>query len=246
MNRSLSDVLRRVRFAFYPRRCALCGDLVEPQTEICGRCMQDLPRVPQPICFCCGSGKRECTCEKHHSPYAAAFAAPFYYTGGISRGIFRMKFRSSPQSAEMFGREMAAFARQVYPDVTIDLVTFVPMTRRERRERGYNQSELLARYTARELMLPMEPTLKKLYETARQRTLGKRERSGNVLGVFEAVDPAQIRGKRILLCDDLRTTGATMIECAKMLRIRGACEVLCLTAAVGLPKDKPKKKEESS
>ena len=246
MNKQVSELLLRVLYAFYPRRCALCGVVVEPMTEICARCLQNVPRVPQPICYCCGRGKRDCKCEKHHNPYAAAFAAPFYYTGSISRGIYRLKFQLHSEVAEMFGREMAVFARQVYSDVKIDLVTFVPMTRREKRERGYNQSKMLARHTARNLMLPMEPTLKKLYETRRQRSLGKRERSGNVLGVFEALDPAQIRGKRILLCDDLCTSGATLTECAKMLRIRGASEVLCLTAAVGAQKSIQKETEGSS
>ena len=245
MNRPVFELLRRVRYAFYPRRCAFCGAVVQPQTEICAKCSEDVPRVTPPICYSCGCGKSECKCEKHHSEYASAFAAPFYYTGVVNQGIHRMKFQSSPQAAEVFGREMAVFARQVYRDVTIDLVTFVPMTRREKRERGYNQSELLAKAAARALMLPMAPTLKKLYETARQRSLGKRERSGNVLGVFEVIDPSQIRGKRVLLCDDLRTSGATLIECAKMLRIRGACEVLCLTAAVGMPKGKQEKEGSS-
>lgn len=246
MDRQIFELLRRVRYAFYPRRCALCGVVTEPQTAICARCSEEIPRVPLPICYCCGRGKRDCKCQQHHSVFASAFAAPFYYTGGVSRGIYRMKFQQHPDVAEVFGREMAVFAREVYRDVTIDMVSFVPMTRREKRERGYNQSELLARQVARELMLPIAPTLDKLYETSRQRMLGRRERSGNVLGVFEASDPARIRGKRILLCDDLRTTGATLIECAKMLRLRGASEVLCLTAAVGAPMDQKNEKEESS
>ena len=146
-----------------------------------------------------------------------------------------MKFRAEPDIAEVFGQEMAKFAKEVYAGVTIDFVTFVPMTRREQAARGYNQSELLAAHTAREMLLPMIPALTKLYETRRQRTLDRRRRSGNVFGVFDVIDPAQVRDKRILLCDDLRTTGATLTECAKMLRIRGAREVLCLTAAVGYP-----------
>ena len=244
MTRSLFDVLRQVRYAFFPRRCAACGEVVGPREEMCPRCLQTVHRVPQPICYDCGCGKRDCRCEKRHSVFVAAFASPFYYTGSVNRAIRRMKFSETPENAEVFGREMAAFAKEVYEGVTIDLVTFVPMTRREKRSRGYNQSELLARHTARELLLPMEPTLEKLYETRSQRTLSQRRRSGNVLGVFEMTDPASVRGKRILLCDDLRTTGATLIECAKMLRIRGAREVICLTAAVGFPKpdiDKNKK-----
>lgn len=236
--------MRLVRYAFYPRRCALCAAVIEPTAEMCPKCAQTVQRVPLPICYHCGAGKRDCKCEKHENRFAAAFAAPFYYTGGVTHGIHRMKFRQEPDIAQVFGREMAAFARRAYEGVTIDLVTFVPMTRREKRARGYNQSELLAKYAARELLLPMVPTLEKLYETERQRKLNRRRRSGNVFGVFEVPRPELIEGKRILLCDDLRTTGATLTECAKMLRIRGAREVLCLTAAVGRGQREMKKEDE--
>lgn len=243
-NRQAFELLRRVRYVFYPRRCALCGRVVAPGTEICVRCKAAARRVPTPICLYCGCGKRDCACGGRRSRFAAAFASPFYYTGVVREGVRRLKFRSEPDVADVLGREMARFSRRVYAGVQFDLVTFVPMTRREMRERRYNQSELLAKAAAEELLLPCVPTLEKLYETNRQRSLDHRRRSGNVFGVFEAIDPQAIRGKRILLCDDLRTTGATLTECAKMLRIRGAREVLCLTAAVGFPEKEQSGKDE--
>lgn len=244
MNQQASELLRRVRCVLFPRRCALCGRVVTPDTEICSRCMQEAHRVTLPVCLHCGCGKRDCACEKHRSRFVSAFAAPFYYEGVVCEGISRLKFHSEPDVAEVLGAEMARFARRVYAGVQFDLVTFIPMTPREKRERRYNQSELLARSAARELLLPCVPTLEKLYETRRQRTLDQRRRGGNVFGVFEAIDPQAIRDRRILLCDDLRTTGATLTECAKMLRIRGAREVLCLTAAVGFPQKEKSGKDD--
>ncbi len=244
MMRQADELLRRVRYVFFPRRCALCGRVVEPDTEICSRCAESAHRVPEPICPHCGCGCRDCTCGKRRSRFAAAFASPFYYEGVVCAGIRRLKFCKEPDVADVLGREMARFVRRAYAGVRFDLVTFVPMTRRELRERGYNQSELLANAAAQELLLPCVPTLEKIYETQRQRSLDQRRRSGNVFGVFEAVDPQAIRGKRVLLCDDLRTTGTTLTECAKMLRIRGAREVLCLTAAVGFPKKKQSGKDD--
>jgi len=234
-----------MRYILFPRRCALCGAVVAPGTEICFRCEEAAHRVPTPACPYCGCGRRDCVCEKRHSRFTAAFASPFYYTGVVRKGIRRLKFHEEPDVASVLGREMALCARREYADVRFDLVTFVPMTRREKRERRYNQSELLAASVAQELRLPCVPTLEKLYETNRQRSLDHRRRSGNVFGVFETTDPQAVRGKRILLCDDLRTTGATLTECAKMLRIRGACEVFCLTAAVGYPKKKRSGKDDT-
>ena len=245
MTKQAFELLRRVRYVFYPRRCALCGKVVAPDAEMCPVCSASARRVPLPVCLHCGCGSRDCVCEKRRSRFAAAFAAPFYYEGCVREGIRRLKFHAEPEVAEVFGREMAAFARKAYAGVQIDMVTFVPMTRKELRERRYNQSELLAEAAAQALQLPCAATLEKLYETKRQRTLNHRRRSGNVLGVFEATDPHAIADKRILLCDDLRTTGATLTECAKMLRIRGAREVLCLTAAVGCPKKERSGKDET-
>ena len=228
-----------MRYVFFPKRCCFCGKVIPPTADACTDCDECVQRIEPPICYACGCSRRHCICGEKHSPFVAAYAAPFYYADGVRNGIHRMKFRHEPELAESYGREMARFAREVYKDVKIDFVTFVPMTETEKRERGYNQSELLAVETAAGLTLPMLPALEKLYETRRQRTLRERQRSGNVLGVFEA-DEKTVRGKRILLCDDLKTTGATLNECAKMLMLRGAREVLCLTAAVKRPD--PKKK----
>ena len=188
MDRQVFELLRRVRYVFYPRRCALCGKVVAPGTEICSRCSASVHRVTLPICLYCGCAKRDCTCGKHRSRFVSAFASPFYYTGVVREGVRRLKFRSEPEVAEVLGREMARFTRQAYTGVRFDMVTFVPMTQREMRERRYNQSELLAKAAAEELLLPCVPTLEKLYETSRQRSLDHRRRSGNVFGVFEAVD----------------------------------------------------------
>ena len=246
MTKQVFDLLRRVRYVFYPRRCAFCGKVIAPKAEICSACGASAHRVPLPACPHCGCGSRDCVCGKHRSRFAAAFASPFYYEGCVREGIHRMKFHSEPEVAEVLGREMAAFSKQVYAGVQIDCVTFVPMTRREERERRYNQSELLAKSAAKELLLPCVPTLEKLYETRRQRTLDRRRRSGNVFGVFDVIDPYAVEGRRILLCDDLHTTGATLTECAKMLRIRGAREVICLTAAVNYPKKEPIGKDDKT
>ena len=233
-----------MRYAFFPRRCAFCGRVIEPWNTVCGKCADDVHRVLPPICYGCGCGKTMCVCRRAHSRYVTAFAAPFYYLGYARNAVCRMKFRREPEIAEVLGSEMAAFARQVYDGVAFDFVTFVPMTRNEQNIRGFNQSEMLARYAADKLSLPCAAVLCKLYETKRQRTLRGRERSGNVLGVFDISRPDVVKNKRILLCDDLRTTGATMTECAKMLCLYGAREVFCLTAAVGFPKERKQSYED--
>ena len=92
------------------------------------------------------------------------------------------------------------------------------------------------------LSLPCEDVLCKIYETARQHDLSRRMRSGNVLGVFDVHAPDVVRDKRILLCDDVCTSGTTLSECAKMLCLYGAREVFCLSATVSFPYAQVQKK----
>ena len=112
-----------------------------------------------------------------------------------------------------------------------DVVTFVPMTKKEQRKRGYNQSELLAREIANSLSLECRPSLKKVKESPEQKSLSAKERAENLKGVFSCSDAA-LKGKRVLLIDDVFTTGATANECSGVLLKAGASNVLVLTACV--------------
>ena len=105
------------------------------------------------------------------------------------------------------------------------------MTERSIGKRGYNQSRLLAEELARRLELPLIEALSKRYETPPQKALDLRARSGNVLGVFDVIEP-RVKGQTLLLVDDLVTTGATVNECAKMLKIYGARQVMAVALTI--------------
>ena len=228
------DWLDLLRYTVFPRRCTFCGRVVDPERELCVRCADTPCRILPPICFACGKSKKDCDCGGGHSRFITALAAPFYYAGELRIAIHRMKFKGQKQVAELLAREMASFARQVYWGVHFDAVTFVPMTDKEQRERGFNQSRLLAEGVAKALDLECAALLVKIFETRRQHALPSRERSGNLLGAFDVCGRDAVAGKRILLCDDLSTTHSTLTECAKMLKLYGAREVFCLTACVSV------------
>ena len=124
-----------------------------------------------------------------------------------------------------------------------DTVTWVPVSPRRLRQRGYDQARLLAEEAARVLEVPALPLLSKGRNTEAQSGLdGDAARRANVLGVYEAVDPERISGHRILLVDDICTTGATLAECARVLREAGAADVVCAAAALTpLERDSGKK-----
>ena len=114
-----------------------------------------------------------------------------------------------------------------------DVLTWAPISRLRKFRRGYDQVELFARVVAEELGMELTPTLRKIRHTKPQSTMGDAShRRANILGAYEVIDPALVRDKRVLLLDDIVTTGPTASECARMLLTAGAKEVKLATLAV--------------
>ena len=120
-----------------------------------------------------------------------------------------------------------------FGDVKFDVITCVPQTKKKRRKRGYNQSALLAKQISHELSVPFnELLLFKTRETADQHDLRGKDRLKNLKNAFAAENEDAVKDKTILLCDDIKTTGATLNECRKTLLKAGAKAVCCATIAV--------------
>ncbi len=227
---------RRLLAWFLPERCVFCGEVIEPLSLACRRCRETLSVIKPPICGSCGAHRKACHCGKRRL-HIDRVAAPFYYEGAARDGVLRLKYEDDPDAIAYLARQVCAVIRREYDVTAIDGVVYVPMTARARRAREYNQSELLAQAVARRLALPVYDALVKLYETPPQKTLDLHARSGNVLGVFDVTDQT-VRGKTLLLLDDVMTTGATLHECAKMLKIYGAKSVPAAVIAVPKPTEK--------
>lgn len=235
-----ADLTQDILRFFFPDRCICCGRVVSFKEKYCNECLGSLPRIKPPLCLYCGASAEDCTCKRKKSYYSRCIA-PFYYDGGIRDGLQALKFHGKIARADGFAEEMAAFARKVYGGNQFDLAVCVPMTRGQIKNRGYNQSALLAKRAAELLNIPFAPNaLSKVFDNHPQHSLPSGERSGNVAGVFDCRDEAAVTGKHILLIDDIKTTGATLNECAKMLIIAGAESVSCLCCAV-VRREKPPK-----
>ncbi len=215
---------------FLPKRCICCDTLIRPRQQSCEPCARQLSFIRPPLCPYCGHYKKHCKCENRRLSFDKV-AAPFYYEASAREGVLRLKRHDDPDAIDAFAAYMQAVVCREYGDESIDGLTYVPMTRRAERQRGYNQGELLAEALGKRLSLPVYTALKKIYETPPQKELDFHARSGNVLGVFDVIDPA-VRGKTLLLVDDVMTTGATLSECAKMLKIYGAERILAVTVAI--------------
>lgn len=224
--------ISRLLYAVFPRRCDICGDVVAPSVGRCDRCV-GARRVVGKICNSCGKTEDDCHCKRivYNKPRYNAIYAPYYYEGSIAYAVRRMKLHGYRELTPAMGREMAMCLSDRC-DASFDLVTCVPISKRRQRVRGYNQAELLARVVAQELGVPFVVALEKIADNDSQRTKSGYQRKGNVFGVFDLVDGVDVDGKTVLVVDDVKTTGATLSECADMLKIYGAKEVYASTFAV--------------
>ena len=209
-------MIRRMLEWLFPRKCVLCRRLLQKEeTDLCRACRVDQPEYP--------FGKKKV-------PHIAQLTAVWIYEGDVRRSIHRYKFGGARHYAEIYGRLLAMRIHRDLP--CADVLTWVPVSRRRKRERGYDQVELLAEAVSAELSIPCEALLEKFRDNRANSGLKTpAERRANVLGVYRAVGQESFRGKRVLLLDDIVTTGATASECARVLLTAGAEEVIFAAVA---------------
>ena len=228
--------IKLIKF-LYPQRCKYCNNVIDIRRKICHTCENTLKKIEGDICKLCGKSVNDCNCS-HKKHYYKYVCAPFYYDGAASRAIWNLKFRNRTKLSKPLAEDMAECFNEHYNGYNFDLCTFVPSSKDALKKRGYNQAELLARDFSQITDIPCEELLLKTKETKIQHDLLSVERSGNLAGAIELKDGVDLDYKRILLIDDIKTTGSTLNECAKMLLIGGAVEVFCLTVAITNKKEK--------
>ena len=211
---------------FFPPKCPFCGKVLD-HAGICPACEKALPWTEE------GAGVRELS-------GGVRCAAPLWYEGKVREGLLRFKFQGARAAAGPLGELVARCAAERFSGA-FDVVTWVPVSRRRLRSRGYDQARLLAESACRLWEVRPEQLLQKIPDNPAQSGLTEEAaRRANVLGVYEAAEPERIQGCRILLVDDICTTGATLAECARTLRDAGAADVMCVCAALARrPEKKP-------
>ena len=236
---------------FLPAGCRLCEQLLTSASRlpICGDCLASFPRISGCICQNCGlpldmptSTEREtdthtnpkplcepCRDDTFHFDRARSFAR---YQDSLVRAIVLLKFEEMDPLADWFADRLVDVVRQSALELGTDVVVPVPLHNDRHRERGFNQAELLSKRLAKRLRLPHQGVL-----LVRKRPrpgkllLTNRERWEAVRGAFATRPGSQVDNKRVLLVDDVMTTGATLDACAKALREAGATSVVGLTVA---------------
>jgi ComF family protein len=192
-----------------PDRCAACDARVPMLTAFCPICALTLVRAPED----------------------AGFVAPYLYGGALARAIIRFKYEGRPELARPLSAVLLRGAAPLLARPP-DLVVPVPLHPARLAERGYNQAALLARPVSRALGARLAPlALARTRDTPQQARLDRAERLSNLANSFVVRDPRRVAGRRVLLVDDVRTTGATLRACADVLLAAGSREVGCAVVA---------------
>lgn len=202
----------------YPPRCVFCHDFVaNGKILVCDSCRDSLPRTVD--------------CGRRKAPFVSSAIAPFYYEKDVRESLHRYKFSGCTGYAKGYAPYVAELIRQEYAD-QFDVLSWVPISRKRLKARGYDQSLLLAKAVGKLLGVRPIRTLKKIRDTAPQSLTGSAEkRKSNIAGAYTACSPERFAGKRVLLLDDIITTGSTISECARTLGVAGSDRVICAAIA---------------
>ncbi len=218
-----------------PRACAICHIELNFPTHpsgLCPHCLAQLHNLPSARCSCCAlpfatEGGSEHLCEAclRHPPNFSRSEAVGIYEGLLRDTVHRFKYRGAVQLDRPLGNLLGQRIEQAEEPFRPDLIVPVPLHLNRLRQRGYNQSLLLARQLARRWQVAVAPNLLvRNRATPPQQGLSVAVRQQNLRGAFTMTAP--IQNEKVLLIDDVMTTGATVRECAKVLLAGGADEVV--------------------
>jgi len=206
------DLLKLIDSLFailFPPRCLICRKTGDE--ALCPNCISKIKRIP---------------CQNDEARSVGV------YEGVLRTAIKKLKFKSKKKLARPLAFLLVEYLNNWAPSETIDYIVSVPLSKKRLRSRGFNQVDLLADVVSGELNIPFaSDLLLRTKETKPQFELKREERFKNLKGAFEVSNTGNVKGKNILLLDDILTTGSTVSECAKVLKEAGASKICVLTLA---------------
>ncbi len=240
MNR-LANLYATALDLLYPRACAHCGGVPDTTRFLCWDCLAEVEYVQPPFCAQCGDPvpghiDHEYICGfcTRQTPAFDQARSAVRYRGPVGVSLRAIKYEAATWLLPEMATWLSACMRTHYDTLPIDAACYVPLHPVKRRERGFNQAAWLAQALARERGWPvLRGALKRIRDVGSQTRLTATERLANVAGVFQVAQPRRVAGQRLLLIDDVMTTGATVSECARVLKSAGAASVHVLTVARG-------------
>lgn len=211
-------ILDLIAHLLYPWKCVFCESVLK-DTDICHECEKKLP-------YTVGDSAMQ------KFPFIDKCVSPLYYNDKVRASVHRYKFGGCSAYSRRYGILMSDCVENNLDCRSIDVISWIPLSKKRLRQRGYDQARLLAEEIAAKTGLPCRQLLQKVKNNSAQSlTRDAKQRRENVAGVYALDDGADVSGLRILLVDDVVTTGATMSEAARILRKAGAKSVFGVTLA---------------
>lgn len=236
--KKIIDLLNRFEDLFMTSHsCMSCGKEIEDGTKfnLCENCLNSLDKIEGRLCKKCGEeivgeNVRVCDYCKERDYKFNSNHSCFYYNAVSASIIKNFKYNGRKYYAKSIA-EIMAQRSDFFEDV--DVITFVPINKKRKRERGFNQSEEIAKHLSKMLNIPLVTILEKEKDGKHQAALGQKDRLKNLKGSFKIIaeNVNKVRGKRVIIVDDVFTTGATLNECARVIRVCRPISVNTVTFA---------------
>lgn len=222
------------KYFFNPKwRCNSCGKEIFNDGYFCEKCVSEFPFHTENVCSHCGRETpfptNSCLNCENKIVHVDKAISVFKYEKPISTLIKKIKYGGCKYLAQTFADFMHLYFLK--SEIDVDVVTFVPMTKKALKRRGYNHAEIIAEEFCKKSSLTLTTCIEKVKETERQAKLKGKERQLNLIGAFKVIDKSLVKDKSILLIDDVTTTGSTAEVLAEKLKKAGATRVYLLTLA---------------
>lgn len=226
---SLKIILDKIKHLFFTSKCLFCDELLYYGEFVCDECSKQIAKLSEDKCSVCG--EYNCVCyDEYNFSYVLA---PFIYEDKVKKAIIDMKFNGFGYNAKAFSEFIFTRLESFKYKNDIDLIIEVPMYYIKRWNRGYNQSELIAKYLSQKMNLKYyKRIITKIKNTKEQNKLNYELRKINLIDCYKIFDNSKIIGKTVLLVDDVFTTGSTAKECSKVLLQNGAEKVFVATCCI--------------
>jgi len=238
------DLLQTVLDFIYPRRCPICGDIAIPRGELaCEECRSVLKAISEPRCKKCSKPIEneekeyclDCETKKHH--YTKGFAL-WIYDSVMKKSLADFKFHGRQEYAAFYAEEFIKYYEQSFKQLALDVLVPIPIHKQKQLERGYNQAEILAKELGKKLNITvLSRLLQRDKNTLPQNKLNNKERLRNLEKAFsisqKELEAYSMPIKKVMLVDDIYTTGSTMEACTNILLKSGVEEVYFFSVCIG-------------
>ncbi len=221
------NILNAFLDALFPPRCLLCDEVLTPDVFLCDECSDKLKIDTRTRCIKCGNKKSACECDKFIYLFDGA-VSPYFNSGPPKDAYYKYKFDKSVRSSRFFAERMAESVNEHFANIKFSFITRVPRNKGSK----FDHTKYLCDDLSECLSLEYKDILRTTdKERETQHRLSLFDRFSNVDNAYEVIAPCD--NKTVLLLDDIKTTGATMNECARRLKMAGAREVYCISVLIG-------------